>query len=91
MCCEIYELDTAHFLTAPGLAWQAALKKTEMVKWYNIMIKVIQDILFRVDIQYPERLYKLYPDLPFLPKKMKIGKVEKPVANSNDKKHMLCT
>ena len=25
-CIEIYELDTAHFLSAPGLAWQACLK-----------------------------------------------------------------
>ena len=29
MCLEIYELDPARFLTAPGLGWQAALKKTE--------------------------------------------------------------
>ena len=26
-CIEIQELDTAHFFTAPGLAWQACLKK----------------------------------------------------------------
>ena len=26
MYLEIYELDLARFLTAPGLAWQAALK-----------------------------------------------------------------
>ena len=29
-CIEIYDLDPAHFLTAPGLAWQACLKKTEV-------------------------------------------------------------
>ena len=29
-CIEIYELDPAHFLPAPGLAWQACLKKTEV-------------------------------------------------------------
>ena len=28
MCIEVYELDPAHFLSAPGLAWQASLKKT---------------------------------------------------------------
>ena len=28
ICLEIYGLDTAHFYTAPGLAWQAALKMT---------------------------------------------------------------
>ena len=27
-CIEIYELDPSHFLSAPGLAWQACLKKT---------------------------------------------------------------
>ena len=26
-CIEIYELDPAHFLSAPGLVWQACLKK----------------------------------------------------------------
>ena len=30
MCIEIRELDPAHFLSAPGLAWQVCLKKTEV-------------------------------------------------------------
>ena len=29
-CIEIYELDLVHFLSAPGLAWQACLKKTKV-------------------------------------------------------------
>ena len=29
-CIEIYNLDPAHFLTAPRLAWRACLKKTEV-------------------------------------------------------------
>ena len=29
-CIEIYKLDPAHFLSAPGLAWQACLKKTRV-------------------------------------------------------------
>ena len=28
-CIEIYELDPPQFLSTPGLAWQACLKKTE--------------------------------------------------------------
>ena len=28
MCLNIYQLDPAKFISAPGLAWQAALKKT---------------------------------------------------------------
>ena len=30
MRIKLYELDPAHFLSAPGLAWQACLKKTEV-------------------------------------------------------------
>ena len=26
MCIKVYELDPAHFLSAPGFAWQACLK-----------------------------------------------------------------
>ena len=29
-CIKVYELDPAHFLSAPGLAWQACLKKTKI-------------------------------------------------------------
>ena len=29
-CIEIYGLDFSHFLSAPGLAWQACLKKKQM-------------------------------------------------------------
>ena len=29
-CLKVYELDPAHFLSLPGLAWQACLKKTSV-------------------------------------------------------------
>ena len=33
-CIEIYELNPVHFLSAPGLAWQACFKKTEVkLEW----------------------------------------------------------
>ena len=28
-CLKVYELDPAHFLSLPGLAWQACLKKKQ--------------------------------------------------------------
>ena len=34
---EVYELDPAHFLSAPGLAWQACLKKT------GVKLKLLTD------------------------------------------------
>ena len=30
MCIKIYKLDPAKFVSAPRLAWQAALKKTKV-------------------------------------------------------------
>ena len=39
-----------------------------------------------VDIQYPENLHNLHNDLPFLPEKMKIEKVEKLEVNLHNKK-----
>ena len=30
MCLYVYDLDCARFLTAPGIAWQEALKKTKV-------------------------------------------------------------
>ena len=41
-CNEIYELDPAYFLFAPGLAWQVCLKKTgvklELLTDYDILL-----------------------------------------------------
>ena len=42
-CIEIYELDPAHFLSAPGLAWQACLKKAEVKLELLTNIDVIDD------------------------------------------------
>ena len=38
------------------------------------------------DVQYPEKLYDLQNDLPFLTERMRIEKVEKLTANLQDKK-----
>ena len=46
---------------------------------------------FEVDVQYPGNLHNLYNDLPFLPERMKIEKVEKLVANLHDKEEFLYT
>ena len=34
MCLKIFKLDPAKFLSAPRLAWQAALKKTKVKSNY---------------------------------------------------------
>ena len=37
MCIKVYELDPAHFVSLPGLAWQVCLKKT------NIELELLTD------------------------------------------------
>ena len=44
-CIEIYELGPAHFLSAPGLAWQACLKKKKV----NLELLTNIDMLFMVE------------------------------------------
>ena len=43
------------------------------------------------DVVYTKNLHGLHEDLPFLPKRMKIGKCKKHVCNLYDKKTMLFT
>ena len=52
MCIKEYELDPAHFLSLPGLAFQASLKKTnielELLTDYDILLKVEEGIRGRI-------------------------------------------
>ena len=47
-CLENYELDPAHFVSLPGLAWQACLKKTnvelELLKDYDMLLMIEEGI-----------------------------------------------
>ena len=48
MCIKEYELDPAHFLSLPGLAWQACLKKTnielELLTDYDMLLMIEEGI-----------------------------------------------
>ena len=43
-CLEIYGLDPVYFVSAPGLAWQACLKKTgvklELIIDYDMLLMI---------------------------------------------------
>ena len=47
-CLEVYELDSAHFLSLSGLTWQACLKETdielELLTDYNMLLMVEEEI-----------------------------------------------
>ena len=48
MCLEIHELDPTYFVSAPGLAWQACLKKTEvkleLITDYDMLLMIEKGI-----------------------------------------------
>ena len=48
MCIKEYELDPAHFVSLPGLAWQACLKKSnidlELLPEYDMLLMVEKGI-----------------------------------------------
>ena len=48
MCIKVYELDPAYVLTAPGLAWKACLKKTdvklELLTNFNMLLMAEEGI-----------------------------------------------
>ena len=49
MCLEIYQLDFARFLTALGLAWQAALRKTKVK--LNLLTDIDMSLIAKIRYQ----------------------------------------
>ena len=47
-CLEIFELDPIYFVSAPGLAWKACLKKLgmklELITDYNMLLMIEEGI-----------------------------------------------
>ena len=167
-CLENYGLDPTHFISLPGLAWQACLKKTKVelelltdydmllmiqegirggichtvnryasasnhymkdydknkessyiqyldannlygaamskklpmkgFKWMDDIPRIDEEFIKRydensnkgyvleVDVNYPQELYDIHSDMPFLPERMVINKTKKLVCNLHDKK-----
>ncbi|XP_057316829.1 uncharacterized protein LOC130657853 [Hydractinia symbiolongicarpus] len=145
VCLDNYKLDPAHFYSAPGLAWKAALKFTgirasqrsqhapdvregykrrpydpdeessylqyldannpygwamrqdlptdgfkcvsnvEAFTERRFIRKLVEDskdgYILEIDIDYPEELHKKHNELPFLPGRKKVHKVEKLIPN----------
>ena len=50
MCLKMYELDTAKFLWARGLAWQAALKKAKTKLDYLTDIDKLEGICHSIQV-----------------------------------------
>ena len=69
MCIEVYELDPAHFLSAPGLAWQACFKKAgvelELITDPDMLLMVEEGIrggICHATLKYAKANYKYMKD-----------------------------
>ena len=45
--------------------------------------------ILEVDVDYPNHLHKLHSDLPFLPERIKITKVDKLICNVKNKRNYI--
>ena len=71
-------------LPVNNLKWIEDLSKFDegFIKSYNEKSK--KGYFLKVHAEYPKKLHELHNDLPFLPERMNIEKVEKLVANLHD-------
>ena len=69
-----------------GFKWleETSQFSEDFIENYNE--KSDEGYFLKVNVQYPEKLYELHNELPFLSERMKIEKVEKLVVDLYDRK-----
>ena len=82
---NLYGWAMCEKLPVNGFKWVTKLNRfnEDFIKNYNKNSNV--GYFLDVDIEYPKNLYKMHSDLPFLPDRKKIGKIEKFVCGIEDK------
>ena len=66
--------------------WKTSQFNEDFIRNYNEDND--EEYFLEIDVQYPQNLYNLHNDLPFLPEKMKNWKVQKFLGNLHDKKRI---
>ena len=77
--------DQCHNLPVNNFEWieETSQLNEDFIK--NYYEKSDQEYFLEVDVHYPEKIYELHNNLPFLPERKKLKKVEKLFTNLNDK------
>ena len=67
--------------------WETGLSifADDFIKNYDFQSDI--GYIFYADITYPKELYELHKDLPFLPDRMEVNKVNKLIASVHDKQN----
>ena len=82
---NLYGWAMSKKLPVNGFKWENDLSRfnENFMKTYNENSDV--GYFLEVDIEYPKQLWSYHKDLPFLPERKKLGKVEKLVCSIEDK------
>ena len=81
-----YGWTMSHKLPVNGFKW---IEKSRLSRFNEIFIKNYDEnsdkgYFLEVDIDYPKNLFDLHKDLPFLPERKKVNKIEKLICNIED-------
>ena len=88
---NLYGWAMSQKLAVNGFKWEYELSRfnERFIKNYNEDSDI--GYFLEVDVEYPKKLFNSHKDLPFLPERRKLQKVEKLVCIIEDKENMLFT
>ena len=77
-------------LPVNGFKWVKNFSECNSIEFNEIFIRNYDEnsdkgYFLEVDVDYPKKLFDLHKDLPFLPERKKVNKVEKLLCNIEDK------
>ena len=82
---SLYGWAVSRKLSVNGFKWVEKLSRFNeiFIKNYNENSDI--GYFLEVDVDYPKKLFDLHKDLPFLPERKKVNKVEKLICSIEDK------
>ena len=83
---NLYGWAMVQKLPTHGFRWINKVEELTSEFINKLVKKENKGYILEVDVGYPKELHESHNELPFLPERMKIGKVEKLVPNLNKKK-----
>ena len=77
-------------LRVNGFKWVKNLSECNSIEFNEIFTRNYDEnsdkgYFLEVDVDYPKKLFDLHKDLPFLPERKKVNKIEKLICNIEDK------
>ena len=83
---NLYGWAMSQKIPVNGFKW---VEKSRLSKFNEIFIKNYEEnsdkgYFFEVDVDYTKKLFNLHKDLPFLPDRKKVNKIEKLICNAED-------